>query len=457
MPSELGLPFVLLMNVLTGAALLGACGLRTTRTITLLLSMFAGMFVHTLAFFACDLIGVPLTATSMFMSGIIPALATIPLWKTTRAMLAHLQAPSQQSLRLYDLPVIGLSGYIFYMVLWASWYWPVTPFDAMAGIDLVAKYVVKDHTIVNSVFTHPSLQGQLSNQPFYAPFTMLMQSIMKFIGFAHNQVWVGIVSVCFSVLVWAILRQIVHPFIAAVLYLLYLLTPEMFGYTYLLQTDYVNAVFMVIGVYLFWQGAEHSNRSNIVASSIFFAAACWSRTESILLVGIGCCVSVVWLRTMVGKRNALATLSLILALCGAVFALWHGVFFNLYLPVKPSTSDQLVGFDVVRFVDVASATWTSVISRIDYWGVIAWLFIVVFVVSIVVNRKASSPVLIAWMAAILIGLWLAGSIFSAAIVEQTLRRGMFKLIPLFTFAIASSQLVTSVSDRLSAWEVRRSA
>ena len=457
MPSELGLPFVLLMNVLTGAALLGVCGLRTTRTITLLLSMFAGMFVHTLAFFACALVGVPLTATSMFMSAIVPVLATIPLWKTTRAMLTHLQAPSKHSIRLYDLPVIGLSGYIFYMILWASWYWPVTPFDAMAGIDLVAKYVVKDHTIVNSVFTHPSLQGQLSNQPFYAPFAMLMQSIMKFIGFTHNQVWVGIVSVCFSVLVWAILRQVVHPFIAAVLYLLYLLTPEMFGYTYLLQTDYVNAVFMVIGVYLFWQGAEHANRSNIVASSIFFAAACWSRTETILLVAIGCVLSFVWLRSTFGNRTALVTLGSVLALCGAVFALWHVVFFNYYLPVRPSTSDQLVGFQVGRFGEVVSATWTSVISRIDYWGVIVWLFIAVYVVSAVVYRRTSSVVLIAWIAAILVGLWLAGSIFSAAIVEQTLRRGMFKLIPLFTFAIASSELVTSVSERLTAWEVRRSA
>lgn len=457
MPSELGLPFVLLMNVLAGAGILGACRLRTTRTITLLLSMFAGMFVHTVAFFACDLIGVPLSATSMFLSAIVPVLATVPLWKTTRELLAHLQAPSKHTIRMYDLPVIGLSGYIFYMILWASWYWPVTPFDAMAGIDLVAKYVVKDHTIVNSVFTHPSLQGQLSNQPFYAPFAMLMQSIMKFIGFAHNQVWVGIISVSFSVLVWAILRQLVHPFIAAVLYLLYLLTPEMFGYTYLLQTDYINAVFMVVGVYLFWQGAEQSNRSTIIASAIFFAAACWSRTETILLVVIGCAAGFMWLRSSFGMRNALIMLGSMVALCGVVFALWHVLFFKYYLPVRPSTSEQLVGFEVGRFVEVVSATWTSVISRIDYWGVIVWLFIAVVSASTVLYRRISSAMLLIWIAAILVGLWLAGSIFSAAIVEQTLRRGMFKLIPLFTFAIASSQLVTSASERLTAWELRRSA
>lgn len=457
MPSELGLPFVLLMHVLTGAGILGACKLRTTRTITLLLSMFAGMFVHSAVFLICDLVKIPLTATSMFLSAIVPVLVTIPSWKTTRELLKHLQAPSKHSIRLYDLPVIGLSGYIFYMILWASWYWPVTPFDAMAGIDLVAKYVVKDHTIVNSVFTHPSLQGQLSNQPFYAPFAMLMQSIMKFIGFVHNQVWVGIISVCFSVFVWAVLRQMVHPFIAAVLYLLYLLTPEMFGYTYLLQTDYVNAVFMVIGVYLIWQGAEHDSASHIAASSIFFAAACWSRTETILLVGIGCLASLLWLRRSLGTRAASILFGSILGLSALMFVLWHVVFFNYYLPVKPSAGDQLVGFSVDRFVMVVSETWTSVISRIDYWGLVVWIFLVAVTANVLMFRRISSVMLIVWIGSIVLGLWLAGSIFSAAVVEQTLRRGMFKLIPLLTFAIASSQLVTSASERLTAWEMRRSA
>ena len=287
MPSELGLPFVLLLQTILGGSLLGALGIRSTRTITLVLSLFAGMFFHTVLFFACDLVGIPLTATSMFLSLIAGVLATVPLWKTTRQLLQHLKAPSKSNLRLYDLPVLGLSGYVFYMILWASWYWPVTPFDAMAGIDLVAKSVVTDHTIVNRVFTDPSLQGQLSNQPFYAPFAMLMQAIMKLIGFTHNQVWIGIVSVAFSVFLWAALRQIVHPFLAALLYLLFLLTPEMFGYSYLLQTDYINAVLMVAGVYLMWQGAEHNQRGSVLSSAVFFAAACWSRTESPLLILIG--------------------------------------------------------------------------------------------------------------------------------------------------------------------------
>jgi hypothetical protein len=133
------------------------------------------------------------------------------------------------------------------------------------------------------------------------------------------------------------------------------------------------------------------------------------------------------------------------------------VFFNAYLPVRPQTADQLVGFDPARFIEVAASTWTAVISRIDYWGIIVWLFVVVGTVNAVLYRRIASSVLLLWIGAILLGLWLSGTLFSAAVVEQTLRRGMFKLIPLLVFAIAATEVVTSVSNRLSSWELKRSS
>jgi hypothetical protein len=98
-----------------------------------------------------------------------------------------------------------------------------------------------------------------------------------------------------------------------------------------------------------------------------------------------------------------------------------------------------------------------VISRIDYWGIIVWLFVVVGTVNAVLYRRIASSVLMLWIGAILLGLWLSGTLFSAAVVEQTLRRGMFKLIPLLVFAIAATEVVTSVSNRLSSWELKRSS
>jgi hypothetical protein len=231
----------------------------------------------------------------------------------------------------------------------------------------------------------------------------------------------------------------------------------MFGYTYLLQTDYLNAVYMTIGVYALWQGADQRNTAMMFASMVFFAAGCWSRTETILLVAIGLASTLPYLWKVLGARQALRFTGVAAALCLAVFALWHVVFFNAYLPVRPQTADQLVGFDPARFIEVAASTWTAVISRIDYWGIIVWLFVVVGTVNAVLYRRIASSLLMLWIGAILLGLWLSGTLFSAAVVEQTLRRGMFKLIPLLVFAIAATEVVTSVSNRLSSWELKRSS
>ena len=417
--------------------------------------MFSGMFVHSLLFFVCDLFRIPLNATSMYITLVAGALAMAPLWKSTLACLRHLRTVQPVNIRLYDLPVIGFSGYVFYMIIWASWYWPVTPFDAMAGIDLVAKYVVKDGTIVNSVFSNASLSGQLSNQPFYAPHAMLMQSIMKLLGFTYNQIWVGISSVAFSILIWAVLRQLAHPLIASILYLIFLLTPEMFGYTYLLQTDYINAVYTAIGVYLVWQGVEQKDRSHVLASIVFFAGACWSRTESPLLIVIGCSLGLFYMLRAFGRFDSLRLTLGIVGSSVVVFALWNVLFMNFYLPVRPSTSEQLQGFDVTKYLEVFQATFESVVMRFDLWGIVVWMFAVVIIASLLVYRRLTPAPLLLWIVSIILGLTVVGTVFSAAVVEQTIRRGMFKAIPLMVLAIAGSQLVTSASARLGAWESKR--
>jgi hypothetical protein len=214
---------------------------------------------------------------------------------------------------------------------------------------------------------------------------------------------------------------------------------------------------MVAGVYLMWQGAENNLHGFVLSSAVFFAAACWSRTESPLLILIGVLLAYPLLRRSFGSLPTIRMLGAVVLASGVAFALWHVLFMNAYLPVRPSTADQIAGFDAGRLVDVISTTWTSVIARIDYWGIVVWLFIGTTAVSIVLYRRITSGMLLVWIAAILIGLWFSGTLFTAAIVEQTLRRGMFKLIPLLVLAIAASELVTSASNRLSVWEQRRSS
>lgn len=456
MKSEVLLLVVLiLMQWGIGLGTIGAAGYRVERSTLLPLSLLTGMFLHTFAMFVAQLFGVPLSMQTMLVCGTIALVLPVIRWNTLRTTLEGLFAPPRMSPALYDVVILVFVGYIGYMVIWASWYWPVTPFDAMAGIDLVARYAAKDGMIANRVFTDPSLQGQLSNQPFYAPFAMLMQVMMKLIGYPYTQIWVSIVAVCLWWFTWSAMRRMVHPLIAGLLLVLLVLTPEMLGYSYILQTDFANAAFFSMGCVVLARAIEDRSRSGLFVAALAFAGGSWSRTETPLLVAM--VVGLMLPRTLrqFSTVNGLVGSFGIIGLSAFFFGIWNIVFFNSYLPVRPSSAEQIRGFDLTRFGDVVSSSWTSVISSTELWGWVVWFFLGVLVIDMVLHRRVSQPLLVGMILCTIFGLFLVGTIFSAAVVEQTLRRGMFKIIPLMVVAIAGSSIVSSASSALFSWEAGR--
>jgi hypothetical protein len=81
----------------------------------------------------------------------------------------------------------------------------------------------------------------------------------------------------------------------------------------------------------------------------------------------------------------------------------------------------------------------------------------VLIADIVRQRKIETPMLLVWIGALLVGFIVIGTIFSAAIVEQTLRRGIFKLVPLVVLAMAGTQLLQTASRYLTNWEAGRTS
>lgn len=447
----------LILQLIAGMATIGALRIHMQRSLVIPTALLVGMFLHTLAFFLCDLIHVPLSVQTLLICGLTTAIVPHIWWSSVSQFYGRLLTKPTWTLTLYDVVTLGVVGYVAFIAVWASWYWPVTPFDAMAGIDLVAKQTVEEGTIVNRVFSDASLAGQLSNQPFYAPFAMLLQVMYRMIGFLNGQIWVSIVSICLGWTVWILLRRIVHPFIADVLWVLYILTPEMLGYSYIVQTDMLNAAFFSAAALFVWHAVINDQRQTLWLSTILLAGACWSRSESILLVAIGVAASLVFIAKAWNWKTAIVYAAITGAACLTVFALWHVLFFNAYLPVHPSTSEQLIGFDVARFASVISDTFTNVIATTGLWAGSFVLFAAVFVANLASKRSIKPILPLVWMVSVFVGLWIVGTIFSAAIVEQTLRRGIFKVIPLLFVYVAGTELMQHASRRLTQWEAGRSS
>jgi len=446
--------FILILNWLTGFGVIASLRTRLPRTMSIPLAPLVGMFVHTVLLFLLDLLPWGIGPGSMTMVAVIGLVMGHLRWPLVKSFYRELFATPQWTLKMYDVVLIIGTLITAYVVFWAAWFWPVTPFDAMAGIDLVARETVREGTINNTVFTDPALAGHLSNQPFYAPYAMLMQVIYRLIGFGYGQVWLAVSALLFSWFLFAAMRQVAHPFVAGVLWLLAILTPEFLGYTYLLQTDYVNAVFLSSAVILTALSAEREEISALGLAAVLFAAASWSRTETILLVGLGLAATAPYLLKRLPKRMVLTYLAWAFAASLLMFVVWNGLYLQVILPVRPDTASELAMFDVGRFASV-SADLFSVMANTEYWGMAFPLFVLVFAVSAIRYRSIQPLVLLLWIGAITLGLVLVGTVFTAAVVEQTLRRGIFKLIPLLFLAVAWTPLLRDWSARLLKWETGR--
>jgi len=456
--NSVALVFVLtlLLQWLTGIGVFGLMRLDFKRSVLLPAALILGMFLHTVGVFALELAQVRISTGSVFGVLAVLAVGANAWWPRVAPTYRRLAARPRWTLQMYDVAALVISMGLLYIVVWASYFWPVTPFDAMAGIDLVARQALIDGHINNQIFTDPSLRGLLSNQPYYAPFAMLMQIVYRSIGFTYGHIWLAVQCITFAWLMFAWLRSYVHPFIASVLWLALIITPEWYGYQFLLQTDMANAVFFTTGAWFFFEAVLRKDVRWLVASALFLSAAAWSRTETIIIIAFVLTASLPWtLRAFGNKRALIATASMGLAAL-ASFGLWHWLYFGVYLPVAPNTTTELSGgLSLVRGFSVASEFLGGMLTNVWLWGHTVILFVVGTIVSLLVTRRLGNPLLFVWISCILVALIIVGTVFTAALVDTTLRRGIFKVLPLMILALAQSPLAQLLGDRLQRWELAR--
>lgn len=454
--------FIVALETLAGLAVLGRFGVRTSRPMLLASSAILGMFLHTFLLFLTQLFSVPISTTSVIgtiLAGVVlahvPPRSLIPLYK-------HVFARPRWTLSMYDIVALCIGAYLLYISVWATYYWPVTPFDSMAGIDLVAKTAVKEGTLNCSIYRDPILAGHLSNQPFYAPFAMLEQVITRSVGFPFGQVWLAVLSISFYVFMFAFLRERIHPFIANILWIFFIMIPEFYGYSLLMQTDFANAVFYSMGGIFMILAVEQQDRALLWTSTAFLAGAAWSRSESFLLVGIMMLIMLPWIIRTFPHKKAFTWVAVSGVIVLAVFAVWHMLWFRVFLPVRPDSGSELIAFDMSRFLEVTSMLFRKVVFDVGYWGMTFYAFFALIIVDLafilvvsLLGKRVKGPSIfpIVWTSATFYMLLVVGTVFSSAVVDQTLRRGLFKVLPFLYMFMASTAILQYASKKLRTWEL----
>ena len=433
---------IFLLQFLVGFGVIDRFEIITRLPQKIALSVILGFFISTISIFVLELSHISLALPHIMMAIGATALGiNFNLPRLFRS-LRQLFKANQFNVKIYELIFLFGISYLLFFSVWRTYAIPVTPYDSIVGIDLVARQAVKEGHIVSSIFYRPDFRPFLSTQPYYAPFTMLMQVIYRSAGLPFGQMWLGILSIAFFVFAYNKLSERINPVLAGFFVLLLIASPELYAYTFLLQTDFSNAVFFAIAMILTIDFSESKRMQHLYLGALFMAAACWSRTETIILVlPVG---------AIIGKHvyarfswKPLLHGSVYIGFCGLFTALWNVIFFQFYFPVVPEVADQINWeglYSVTKSSEVLNGMNAYFFST-EYWGYFIYIFLAVCLANLLLTRNLRAMMPLAWIIIFYICFFIMLHHFKLMNIEYTFRRSIMKFLLLMCLMIGELRIL----------------
>jgi hypothetical protein len=452
-----------LCHFLSGYGILTLFRIRLKTAFTVTLSLLLGIAVASFLPFLLQLFYIVLTGPTIFGSLAIAAfLLNIPtLLRIRREGFAAVRRSfiiSRFRLRLYEIPYLLILGFLVFVSVWRCYYLPPTSRDALSGPEAIAEYAVREQTMINSFFT---VDLWSTNNPFKSPYLISLQMIYKMAGFPFGQVWLSVVFISFTVFLYHVLRQRVHPVIAGLLLLLVTMAPELYAYTFMILYDYSNMVFLFLSLYfLFDYFKTRPAIRQLYFSGLLMGIAAYIRSETLALALLF--LPLILYRQFREKYPVMKMIRInALFIVPSVLAWWltAQLYLNYYLPVHYNVaglvnthlSDLHPLFQ--RYGDIITRLMTGVFA-IHLWGYIQYLFGLLLLAELLFLRRFGKEAR-NWLYAIgvlYLGIGILGWLLPMMNLLETTKRALFKLLPLFVLYIASNGWVTRLSDRIARWE-----
>lgn len=468
--------FILLVlcHLLSGYGLLTLFTIRQKTAITLTLSLILGVAVASFVPFVLQLCYIPLTPATVFGS---LALTCLLLNIRTFLAIGNTGAFSLGSFRErwgrfvqecgrrvrafrllpYEIPFIVILGFLIFVSVWRCYYLPPTSRDALSGPEAIAEYAVREHTMINSFF---NVDLWTTNNQFKSPFLISLQIIYKMAGFPFGQIWLSVIFVSFTVLLYQVLKERLHPIIAGLLLLLFLMEPELYAYTFMILYDYSNMVFLFLSLYFLFDYCKSNKSATLYFAGLLMGIATYIRSETLALALFFIPLILLWQRREKYSYRQMA-LSCFLFMLPAVIGYYLPVqlYIGHYLPVhydvanlvNQHLSDLQPLFK--RYGDIGSRLLTGELA-IRLWGyfLFVWAALVLFEALFLrrFNRDARN-----WLYAtgvIFIGLGLLGYLLPLFDLTDTTKRGLFKILPLMLLYMANNEGLLRLSAWISRWE-----
>lgn len=448
---------VFMAHLSTGLGLVHLFRLKLHPVITVALSTITGIVVASLIPMLLEIAHIPITGTSVFgllafFSVLFPALA----WKGVLSFVRN--GLGLSSPRLYEYPFLLLWGILLISSIWRAFYFPPNARDILSGPEPIAEYAIREHSLINSVLT---VNLETTNNHHKPAFISGLQIIYKLAGFPFGQVWLSLMFVSFSLLLYRIMREKLHPILAHLLLVIFTAIPEMYSYTFIILFDYPNMVLFTSACYLLTRYFITRDHPCFNYAVLLLGLATWVRAETLLF--IAALAPLVWasgIRHKIGiGRIVLQTVAMALVpLC--FYAIWVNVFLKHYMPagfvLDNNLNHHLADLSPIaeRFKGMHSEILIGGIA-VPLWSYYLYITVGAFAAELLFKRTLTREGRNYLYAALVIylGLPIVGYLLPLADLMHTTKRGLFKMMPLLLLMMANNQLLLSLSARINEWEL----
>ncbi|WP_207512995.1 hypothetical protein [Longitalea luteola] len=457
-----GIMIILVLTVIqfiAGFGLLNLFKIELKPGLFISLAILLGVAVFSIMPFVLQLAFIPLTSANVFIS-IIAATALLNIrFKSGLARFKELWSGLRFRIKIYEIPFVVMIIFIVFVSAWRCFYFPPTPRDLTSGPEVIAEYAIREKTMINSVFT---VNLETTNNQFKPPFITCLQIIYKYAGFEFGQIWLSTIVACFLIFLYHALTLTIHRIFAGLLVLFFMAIPEMFAYTFMVLFDYSNAVFFFLSVWFLYVFFQNQQRNYLSFAGLLMAIATYIRSETLILAFL-MVPAIVWYhwKNKTGIVKGLMSSAFFGVPSVLAYIISVSVYINRYLPVKYNIEGQVnknLG-DLSPFFDRFSEINSKLIfsdTAVGYYGYFFYLFIGLLVLELVIKRKLNTTTR-NWLYAVLviyIGFPLLGYLLPLLDLDNSTKRGLFKIFPLMLLYMAHNSLLVSWSQRIAKWETK---
>lgn len=457
-----GIMIILLLTIIqfiAGFGLINLFNIQLKPGLLISLAILLGVAVFSIMPFVLQLAYIPLTSTNVFISIIAACVLLNIKFKSGMARFKELRAGFRFKIKIYEIPFVVMIAFIVFVSAWRCFYFPPTPRDLTSGAEVIAEYAIREKTMINSVF---SVNLETTNNIFKPPFITCLQIIYKYAGFEFGQVWLSTIVACFLIFLYHALALTVHRIFAGLLVLFFMAIPEMFAYTFMVLFDYSNAVFFFLSVWFLYLFFQNQQRNYLAFAGLLMAIATYIRSETLILACL-MVPAIIWYhwKNKTGIVKGLLSSAYFVVPSVLSYVISVSIYINRYLPVKYNIQGQVnknLG-DLSPFFDRFSQINSELIfsdKGVNYYGYFIYFFLLVLVLELAIKRKLT-PATRNWLYAVLviyIGFPLLGYLLPLLDLNNSTKRGLFKIFPLMLLYMANNSLLVSWSQKILKWETK---